>query len=266
MYKSLLILVVLLLVFPAEMNAQVVINEVLPNPQGVDDGAEWVELYNTLSQPFSLSGCSLYLHETDNNQKVVFDQEDFVDNFEVISWDGSWLNNNGDTIRLTCAAFSDKVTYGSIEGASVANPNEGTSIGRSPDGSGTFYILTSTTLGGLNSNPPTAKLLPTAAPTSTSRPTSTPKPTNIPVPTNEPDIVRNPTEIIEEVSTLPQKEKESRNDEVLGFSKDKGNNGDLSDKVAEKKNFPITALAFVLIGAGMISFPMIRFLKQIKKI
>jgi hypothetical protein len=115
------------------VSANVVINEVLPNPIGEDSGAELVELYNNTNTPFSLSGCTLYFHVTDNSQKIDFDSDDFVDKFKVFSSDGEWLNNDGDTLRLVCSNFSDIVPYGNADNSLVKVPGMGETIGRHPD-------------------------------------------------------------------------------------------------------------------------------------
>src|SRR4030042_6399387 len=148
MYRSLLFALLLILIFPNIASAQVVINEVLLKPEGSDDGAEWVELYNLNSGVQSLASCVLYLDDSYAPQKVVFESEDFIEKIEVISWDASWLNNSGDQIKLECPSFSDTVTYGSITGATIAAPDEGESFGRSPDGSGRYSLLVSLTPNG----------------------------------------------------------------------------------------------------------------------
>ena len=137
-------------------HAQVVINEVLPNPVGDDSGAELIELYSKTDSPLSLDGCILYFHETDNYQKVVFNAGDFIDKYKVISSGGEWIRNTGDQIRLICTSFNDSVSFGDMTDSVVAAPNEGLTFGRSPDGTGGFYLLSSETMtngGSSNSSP-----------------------------------------------------------------------------------------------------------------
>ncbi len=269
MFKNLLVLVTLSLAFPSGIKAQIVINEVLPNPQGGDDGAEWVELYNTSSQTVPLLGCVLHLHETDNNQNVLFGEEDFVEKYKVISWDRSWLNNNADEVRLECGTYSDTVSYGS--GKSVIAPSEGNSLGRSPDGEGGFYVLSSVTLGEVNSAPPTSTPLPTNTATVTPRLTPTPKPSNTPIPTNMPTQIKAPTgRAVEDQSIEDELKTDENGNGTRGVlsANENTNNKENSDQVEEKKenvkNFPIVAVVFILVGFGLIVFPVFSFLRMKK--
>jgi hypothetical protein len=266
--RNLLVLVTLSLVLPSAVKAQVVINEVLPNPSGEDDGAEWVELYNMSSETVTLKGCTLYLHETNNSQRVLFGEGDFVEKYKVVSWDERWLNNNGDKVRLECAMFNDSFVYGGDNG--IGAPREGISLGRSPDGAGAFYILSAITLGEANSTPPTSTPLPTNISTPTPRPTSTPRSTNTPAPTNVPTKTKIPTAGPKEEGAendLFAEQNDSKNNDVLGIKQNDEVNDENFPKIeSEKENFPFIAGVFIIVGFGLISFPVILFLKQIKKI
>jgi hypothetical protein len=252
------ICLLVVLLFPTNVYAQVVINEVFPNPADNEAGAEWVELYNLSDEPASLADCVLYLHESDINQKVEFEEGDFidgVDKYKVISWDKTWLKNSGDTVRLICSSFKDKVSYGDAGGASVSAPKEGMSIGRSPDGTGDFFVLNIFTLVGPNSQPPTSTPVPTNSPT----PTPIPKPTSTFTPTPTPKPKKTPT-----LTQVPTKDEEEGT-QILGT---KGGEDDIdnekeqtSDPEKERGKFPLAAGAFVLTGLGLISFPVVNYLR-----
>lgn len=230
--------------FPSAANAQVVINEVFPDPEGEEDGAEWVELYNSTAGPYSLNGCTIYLDDTSASQKIIFDIEDFIDVFKVISWDGTWLNNSGDQVILDCVSFKDQVNYGNVSNSVVDNPTPGYSIGRSPDGTGSFYKLSSVTLGLPNSAPPTPTPLPppTATVTPTPRPTSTLFPTSVPTPT--------PTKIRPSPTPKDAEEDEENEDTgVLGVREESTPASTLDEEEdGESKSIPKTPL--FLIGGG----------------
>lgn len=265
MFKILLILTIFALTFPLAAKAQVAINEVLPNPPGEDDGSEWVELYNTTSQIVPLLGCTLFLHETNNSQSVVFGEGDFVEKYKVISWDKSWLNNSGDQIRLECETFSDSIAYGSEK--NVVAPSEGKSLGRSPDGTGSFYVLSSVTLGEANSAPPTSTSIPTNTATVTSEPTSTLWPTN--EPTRIMTSIIKPTEEENDEDDLSGHEREDLSSEVLSTSGENevGQNSDqVNDGKKNNRTFPIASAIFILIGLSLIGFPAIRYLRMKKQI
>ncbi len=108
---------------------KIVINEFVSNPS---EGKEWVELYNTNLMNFDLSDCVL---EDDANHELqltgILDSEEFV----VFEFEGSVLNNGGDTIKLICGNnIIDEIEYGS--GKAVV-PDEDESAGRDPNGKDT---------------------------------------------------------------------------------------------------------------------------------
>lgn len=247
-----------------EINAQVVINEVYPNPPGAESGAEWVELYNQASEPVSLESCVLYLHADNTTQKVEFSSEDFIDKYETISWDDSWLRNTGDTVRLVCNGNINVISYGDSPDSIVQSPDEGLSIGRSPDGNGNVYLLSSLTPNGANSSPlvptptktPTPTSTPNPDPTATPTPTPTPKPspTNTPTPTLTltPTPTEEPKDIADNENVLGQTESLSlQRERLLG-------EGDIEspDMETDKKKFPVAAGLFIagglmfIIGSG----------------
>ncbi len=253
--KYLFVLMLVFLIFPGTIKAQIVINEVFPNPAGDEGGAEWVELYNLDANPASLSGCILHLHESDNNQRVVFSDDDFVEKFKVVSWDDSWLNNSRDKVRLVCASFHDETAYGVANGAIVTSPKEDLSIGKSPDGTGEFYVLSSVTLGNPNSLPPSSTPAPTYSPSP--QPTSSPTPTLIPTPTFIPTKISTPT-----IEPVQQGEEISQ---ILGTDEKKDDNisveTQLSDSEESKKPLPLAAGLFILAGLGLIGFPVINYFR-----
>jgi hypothetical protein len=280
--KNYLIFSIIYLLIAANVrpiSAAIVINEVLNNPAGTEAGAEWIELYNTETSPATLNDCTLFLDSNISTiQKIIFGNADFVDKFKVISWDSSWLNNSGDTIKLDCGLFSDSVAYGNESGAVVNAPEDGVSFGRNPDGSGSYTILSSITLGEPNSpsptsipiptntNSPTPKDTPTTKPTLTPKPSTTPKPTSTPtiIPTSKPTNTVIPTQkyisptitkaidldtnSLEDVGTDSGGVVQGVN--VTGYQSGKINSENVNyDITRTKKNkFPLMALTFVLGG------------------
>ncbi len=254
------------------VSAKVVINEVLANPVAPEDGSEWVELYNLEDSPVSLSGCVLYLDSTTLSQKITFGDEDFIDRFRVVSWDGTKLRNDGDLVKLDCGVEIDQVAYGDEPGAVVPAQDDGVSFGRSPDGIGNFYILSSLTVNEPNSTPisptptptstptPSPKPTPTLTPTPTPKATSTPtpKPTSSPVPTSksEGELEDNEENISQEEKafTLGVQDtslnKTTSNPEVQGVQDE------------ERRNFPFLAVIFSLLGIGLITIALLPIIKN----
>ena len=165
-------------------HAEVVINELLPKTEPAT--LEWVELYNTGSQPVSLDRWRLQ-----NSEGIV---KTFILNASWIiaphgflTFTGSQtgisfsIAKDGDTVRLFDEKNNqvDSQTYPSILGYN-------TSMGRSSDGDGTWTMCTMPTNNMTNR-------CPQPSPTSTPLPTSTPKPTPKPLPTKTPPPTRTPT-------------------------------------------------------------------------
>lgn len=166
-----------LLKFTSLAIAKIVINEISPASD-----PEWVELYSDSND--SLAQCTLYLHDGDDTkQKVDFVEELNIDKFFVVkkgqyNWSSNWLNNGGDTVRINCPEGEDSYSY---EGAGKDT------LGRSPDGSGNFFVLTSPSEGSSNS-PPTPPPTPKQTATPSSTPTSKPTPEKTTTPTNSPSL------------------------------------------------------------------------------
>lgn len=247
---------------PATANAQVVINEVLPNPADNDNGAEWVELYNQSDEVVPLESCVLYLDDNHGIQNIDFESEDFIEKYKTITWDSQWLNNSGDHVEIVCDSMSDNVIYGSVSGSTVKSPDEGISIGRSPNGSGNFYILSSVTVNGPNSGPPSPTPTPTTKPTSTPKPTNTPVPTNTPKPTNTP--TKSPTRAIVDNDDRERGDVEETAS-VLSEQRDelsKDDSGEKQDNDKPRGNIPLAAGAFVVLGIGFIGAALYPFFKK----
>ncbi len=262
----------LFLVFSSGSNvyAKIVINEVLNNPSGEENGAEWVELFNTGDSPVTLYGCTLFLDDTAVYQKIAFGENDFIDKFEVINaWDDSWLSNSGDTVKIECGSDSDIVAYGDEQGSVVGNPADSISFGRNPDGIGSFSILANVTLGEANSAPPTPTpnptntLTPTQSPTSTSSPTATliPKPTFTPLPTATPKPSNTPTSVISQFSDSPTQTEIASTGVVAGESDEVA--AEFSDKI--NKEFPTAAIIMIIAGVILLSISLVPIIRNFKK-
>lgn len=163
------------------------INEFMPNPEGDDDGAEWVELYNNSSTDVDLTGwrlqwggspsysggdVSIPAGTTISAGGFVLIGGDLVSNTDITSndLDMTLASSNGDAVRLLhCGpGVADTVIYGNNNddefldddeniGTSFApKPVEGFSIARMNDGADTnqsgvdFAIATENTPGSSN--------------------------------------------------------------------------------------------------------------------
>ena len=115
MAKFFLILIVLFL-FSKQALAEVLINEVLPDPQGKDKEGEWIELYNNNDTNIDLSGWILR-DRVGQGRTFIFPDRTEIGHFNFllcpISQTKLSLNNTGDTIELLNASgtLQDKVDY-----------------------------------------------------------------------------------------------------------------------------------------------------------
>lgn len=251
--------------------AQVVINEFVPN-----FSTEWVEFYNSSSSAEYLK--SYYIDDdTDFNSDTGSSAKKQLTGLITASATfpyfelSSVFNNSGDYVVLFDEGGNlvDKYQY-------TSDPGNGVSIGRYPDGSGSFYILTSATKGLTNSSP---------TPTSTPTPTPTPSPANtsegsIRTPSEE---SATPTPASTSVESKPTSKQsatrtpfgepvigmdESRGEaNVLGIRQKMGSSSESGEvKVAgeEVKKFPFLAVGFILLGVSLISASVVKYTNEKK--
>ncbi len=164
-------------------DGQPVINEVLVHPSS--GKKEWVELYVP-------DGASVNDYWIDDDADFINDSGSSVkkqitsvtqgsdSNHVVFELSSSMFNNDGDTVALFSpdGTLLDQYTY-------TKDPGVDVSIGRTPDETGNFQILSSVTEGSPNSSPQptnTPTPSPTEKPAPTPKPTVTPKPTATPTP------------------------------------------------------------------------------------
>ncbi len=175
-------IILFLLVFPSSVfAADVVINEFSPNAS-----PEWVEFYNASDsadyiKSYYLDDDTIFIEsdETGSSKKLLANL--VVTNLTYPYFElSSFLNNSGDFVVIFDGQGNiiDQYQY-------TSDPGSGITIGRSPDNTGSYFILASATKGSLNAQ------VPTMTPTQT--PTNTPTPTNTLVPTPTPSATSAPT-------------------------------------------------------------------------
>ncbi|MFZ5365908.1 MAG: lamin tail domain-containing protein [Patescibacteria group bacterium] len=249
-FLSFLIASAIFLFLPEKVLAQVVINELLPNPT---DGPDWVELYNSTGQDINLNNWILDDEGTTTNMVDIKEATISAKGFLVFEV-GSRLNKSSDTIYL-------KDDHGSTidEYQYTKDPGTGVSYGRMPDG-GDWGICQVPTKGGANScvvPTPTpepeevSEPTPTPTPLPTPLPTPTPTPTPTKKPTPTPTLIPTPTgEILGEEAT-PSAEEAPPTPEVLGETTKNPSN--LLPKILIG-----TGTLLLLISGGFLLFPKIR--------
>lgn len=194
MKLSFLLAVIFLFFLPRQAfaaNTDIVINEVLPDPDGSDDN-EFIELYNKGNETVTITGWKL--------SDIVGSTDTYIISEDSIS-PGSYryyrksitkisLNNTeGDGVILKDSAdqpVGSPMSYNSVI--------EGKSWSRIPNGTGDFANNTTPTENAANLAPPTPTPTNTPTPGPTATPTKTPTPTPLPAAsaTNTPTPTKKP--------------------------------------------------------------------------
>src|SRR5260221_2407173 len=169
---------------------QPVINEFLPHPSS--GNKEWVELYVPDSRDLTgywIDDDTDFTNDSGNSAKkqitTVIHGSDT--NHVVFELSSSMFNNDGDTVVLFApdGTLLDDYAY-------TRDPGFDVSIGRTPDGNGSFQVLALATKGNPNSSPQPTD---TPTPEPTERPTKAPKPTETPKPVKSVNVITIPTVI-----------------------------------------------------------------------
>jgi hypothetical protein len=260
----LFIFFLLFFISASEASAQVVINEF----SSWDTSGDWVELYSEENIDIS----EWILRDTTSVMKIIDSGKSIgpsTSQFFIVEV-GNRLNRNGDVIELyrkDGVTQEDKVSYGDEGGACLPGPAQ--SIGRYPDGMGSFVRFSSPTKKASNEGveldpcpTPTPELTPTPTlgPTSTPTPTPTKTPTATPKPTVKAVVTKKP-EVISGKTTSDEDESE-----ILGLREGLESPSPTPiPELEEKGKIPITAVLFVLGGLVFIGVAGYPFLKSMKK-
>lgn len=225
---------------PSIANAQVVINEFLP-----DGTPEWVEFYNSGGSQEDLSG---YFFDDDTNlgseigsPKVSL--SGLIPSLTTCYLElTTYLNNSGDspTLFKPDGTIADTYTY--------SGSNSGKSYSRVPDGGSWLADQTSTkSLTRCSDLAPSPTPTPTPTTTSTPTPTPTPTPTKTPTPTP----TKTPTPKPSPKENIVLESQTSNSDQILGLRGElKTSEPKKEDEETSKKKFPI--LPILLIVGGVV--------------
>ncbi|HJX45949.1 MAG TPA: lamin tail domain-containing protein, partial [Patescibacteria group bacterium] len=189
----------LVFLFPSSVNAQVVINEVLPDPLGDENQEEWVELYNNGSLEVDVAG---YILRDASNHEIILDNS-YIDGGITIVPSQGWivikrngasfsLNNSGDEIITLISSPSAEL----VDTFSYNGSQSDKSWGRIPDGAqieGDTLDKTPRRANQSRTPEPTQETTSTPTSTPTPTPTKTPTPTPKPTPTKTPTPKPNPS-------------------------------------------------------------------------
>lgn len=250
--------------------ADIVINEILPNPSGSsNEDTEWIELYNASPSTVDLSGWKLDDIDNGGSSPYVIASGMSIPASGFLYFEKSQtnvgLNNTGDTVRLIDLSGSVVDSY------SYSSTTEDVSIGRTSDGGGLFVACQSSTKNATNAcseptptptSAPTPSLTPTVVTHPTLNPTTTPKAiaklnptiTAVPTKTNVTPVKKNPTvtgKILSGMITLPGIGEVNSDDGEISASADKILG--INDR-QKSKNFSQQIAIGLLITGAIICF------------
>jgi hypothetical protein len=251
------IFAILILVFPQKSYAQIVINEVLPNPATDETQNEWVELYNSGSESVDVNG--YILKDASDTHELIIDGSKTggstiinTNSWLVIYRKGSSfsLNNTDDeTVRL----FIPSDLINPINIFSYNGSSENMSWGRIPDGGNISLSKLIVSPGAQNIVPETPTPKPTSSPTQIPKPTSAPTNTPTPTKTTTPIPVPNKTSTPIPLKTLVPRPSPTDLGSVLGTT-----DAPSSPSVSPKPNYLSSAedrnkrVAITVIVLGLI--------------
>ncbi len=182
MVKIIVFIVIFCIFLPPKAfaaNSDIVINEVLPDPDGSDD-SEFIELYNKGSEVVTITGWKLSDTNGSTSSFVIPENTITPGGYKSFSKSATGISLNNDNDGVVLKDQSDQ----QIDSMSFTTTTSGKSWSRVPNGTGGFANNTSPSQDNSNNSPPTPTPTPTNTPTPT--PTNTPAPTNTPTPTTTP--------------------------------------------------------------------------------
>lgn len=200
------------------------INELMPHP---NSGGEWVEIYyrNSEQATHNIDLSGWYFKDAAGAQKTISQDSPAViepNKFYLFSLSvNGWMNDTGtETIALYNADNTkvDEVTYGS--GGVASAPSKGQSIGRSPDGTTSWFTYTDATVNAPtpgNSNPTPSSPSPSSTPGSSPSPSPSTSPSPSPSATPKATASPTPKPTVSPSPSPKSSPKPSPSPEVLGI-------------------------------------------------
>ena len=241
--------------------ADVVINEVLPNPSGSDSSEpdEFIELFNNGSEMVVITGWTV--SDTGGSTKTYT-----IPDTNLVSGGYASLRREVTAIILNNSGDEGVVlkdTEGTVENSMSFSSNiVGKSWSRIPNGTGSFVNNTTPTENLINIAPPTPTPTPTATPsptptataTATSAPTSTPTPTATPTRTPTPSPRGSPSGTPKPKTPTPSPEVSLLGEETGDFSLNEVTPTPAEEVLgaSDKDSGNNSIIPFVFIGTGMV--------------
>lgn len=249
----------LFFVFPSKLSAQVIINEFVPNAD-----TEWVELFNTSDSAEYLKAYYIdddtdFINDVGSHIKQLSDLN--ISSIQYPFYDlKTFLNNDGDSVVLfdPDGNIVDQYTYSGKPGSNV-------SIGRSPDHTGGFTILSSPTKGNENSAPMTTA---TSSPTDTATETQTAISTQTNTPTLTPTKTPTPTKKATPTATPVAQETSDQENTILGLRNElttEAPTEGVEGETSGNNKLPPVALILIVAGTLVLGVSGFAFIKKVRE-
>lgn len=256
------LLLILFFLSISPIYAGVVINEFSSSTTN-----DWVELFNTDQATNSADLSKYRLRDSSSTNKKDLTGTLAPGAFISFSF-GRDLNNSGDTVKLLkveggSETIIDQVSYGSAEGI-CAPESEFSSIGRSPDGVGSFVKFSQLSRDSSNNKNIESCQTSTISPTPSSEPTKSPTP--IATFTELPKTIKTPAPQIDEEIPSPLVLSVSTQEEEFPSSESFSPSPTIFIKSdTEKKSSQFLPAVFIISGVLFFLFPLGHFLLGVKK-
>ena len=272
-FLTCLIAYLLFLFNPPRVKAQVVINEVFPNPDGSSEPTEFIELFNLGVESVTITDWQI--SDTQGAIKTYIIPEGILGPGAYLSFrrstTGIALNNTGDGVELkdVSGVLKNSMSFGETK--------EDRSLSRIPNGTGDFVADTDVTELSVNTAPSTPEATATPqAPTPSSAPiliTASPSPTKTPAPTKSPTPTPTKTPAIAKTAvplgkiSTPVATVSAQTSEVLGVGVAPDNSKDSTREPLINTKNKISFLPFILVFIGLcfIAVPVFSIIKNVKK-
>ncbi len=249
--------------FSKQVDAQVKLNEVM-----IDSANEWVEFYN--SSPSAEFIKDYYIDDDlDFNSDIESrDKKNLTSlNFQNPSYPyleigSGFFNDDGDKVVLFTAdgQIIDQYEY-------IKNPGKDRTLGKKPDGNGSFYQMNFPTKGSANSEIyvepiPSPTISPSPSPTPS--PSISPSPSPLPSKTPSPSPVKSPSPKPSPISSISPEENLGRG-ETLGIGTTANDSPSPKADPSSNREFPLFAVSLIGGGLLLVGFASFLFFKSYKK-
>lgn len=253
--------------FSKKVDAQVKLNEVM-----IDSANEWVEFYNSspsaeFIKDYFIDDDSDFNSDIESRDKKILTSLNVQNpSYPYLEIGSGFFNDNGDKVVLFSAdgQILDQYEY-------IKNPGKDRTLGKKPDGNGSFYQMNSPTKGSANSEiyiepspSPTISPSPTSTTSPTPSPSISPSPSPIPTKIPSPSPQKSPSSKPSPISSVSPEENLGRG-ETLGIGTTSLDSPSPKPNPPNDREFPVFAVSLIGGGLILVGFASFLFFRSYKK-